>query len=251
MFKSVLYILYIDNMEWPNYVYRDFNIPQDELGEIEIVILPENKLHIQVNSLHQNYTMDYLIDCPAGQADVVVKYHECGIRSEAENIHAYSEGRLSEAWSPEEYDNLNLFTVITTILDKLTDDHRYYLGKNRNFSDFIYCYPEFVKDNPDLPYIKCNEIYGCALLEFTLENMKYVGLKNSDYVADEELITLYGEVNKDGLFTYDYPIISREMCKKYYDMTRGHNVRRIKLEPDSLEFIIDPNYSGDEVILRS
>jgi hypothetical protein len=201
-------------MEWSNYVYRDFNIPHDEPGEIEIIILPDNNLHVQINSLHQNYTMDYLIDCPAGQADLVVKYH----------------------------DNLNLFTVITTILDKLTDDHRYYLGKNRKFSDFIYCYPEFVKDNPDLPYIKYNEIYGWALLEFTQENMKYVGVKNSDYEADEELITLYGEVNKDGLFIYDYPIISREMCKKYYDMTRGHNVRRIKLEPDSLEFIIDPEF---------
>jgi hypothetical protein len=201
-------------MEWSNYVYRDFNIPHDEPGEIEIIILPDNNLHVQINSLHQNHTMDYLIDCPAGQADLVVKYH----------------------------DNLNLFTVITTILDKLTDDHRYYLGKNRKFSDFIYCYPEFVKDNPDLPYIKYNEIYGWALLEFTQENMKYVGVKNSDYEADEELITLYGEVNKDGLFIYDYPIISREMCKKYYDMTRGHNVRRIKLEPDSLEFIIDPEF---------
>lgn len=201
-------------MEWSNYVYRDFNIPHDEPGEIEIIILPDNNLHIQINSLHQNYTMDFQIDCPAGQADLVVKYH----------------------------DNLNLFTVITTILDKLTDDHRYYLGKNRKFSDFIYCYPEFVKDNTDLPYIKYNEIYGWALLEFTQENMKYVGVKNSDYEADEELITLYGEVNKDGLFIYDYPIISREMCKKYYDMTRGHNVRRIKLEPDSLEFIIDPEF---------
>ena len=28
----------------------------------------------------------------------------CGIRSGAEDIHAYSEGRLCEAWSPEEYD---------------------------------------------------------------------------------------------------------------------------------------------------
>ena len=227
-------------MEWPNYVYRDFNLPNNYYGEIEIVILPENKLHIQVNSLHQNYTLDYLIDCPAGQADIVVKYH---------------------------HNNLDLFTVITTILDKLTDDHRYYLGNNCKFSDFIYCYPEFVKDNPDLPYIQCNDIYGWALLEFTLENMKYVGVKTSDYAsrngsnagisvsysegrrrspeeydADEELITLYGDVNQDGMFTYDYPVISREMSKKYYDITRRHNVRRIKLEPDSLEYIIDPNF---------
>ena len=28
---------------------------------------------------------------------------ECGIRSVTEDIHAYSEGRLCEAWSPEEY----------------------------------------------------------------------------------------------------------------------------------------------------
>jgi hypothetical protein len=29
--------------------------------------------------------------------------YECGIRSGAKDIHAYSEGRLCEAWSPEEY----------------------------------------------------------------------------------------------------------------------------------------------------
>jgi hypothetical protein len=69
-------MFYIVNMEWPNYVYRDLNLPGDYYGEIEMVVLPDNTLHVQVNSLHQNYTMDYLIDCPAGQADVVVKYHE-------------------------------------------------------------------------------------------------------------------------------------------------------------------------------
>jgi len=86
-------------MKSPNFVYRDFNAPHDYYGEIEIYVLPNHTLHIVVNSLHQNYTMDYLIDCQAGQADVVVKYHE----------------------------NLDLFTVMSTILDKLTHDHQDYL----------------------------------------------------------------------------------------------------------------------------
>ena len=192
-------------MEWPNYVYRDFNLPGDYYGEIEIVVLPDNTLHVQVNSLHQNYTMDYLIDCPAGQADVVVKYHE----------------------------NLDLYTVITTVLDKLTDDHKYYLHNSKNSTDYIYCLPKFVEKNPHLPYITRNESGG-ALLAFTPENTKYE--------AREEYITLYGDVNKDGLFTYDYPVISREMTKEYYDLTRRHNVRRIKLDPESLEYMVDPEF---------
>ena len=200
-------------MEYPNYVYRDFNLPGDYYGEIEIVLLPGNKLHIQVNSLHQNYTLDYIIDCPGGQADVVVKYHE----------------------------NMNLYTVITTILDKLTDDHRYYLYNSKNSTDYIYCFPKFIENNPDLPYIKHNELGG-ALLAFIPENMKYVDVQKTDYETDKEYITLYGEVNANDLFTYDYPIISREMSKEYYDLTRGYNVRRVKLNPESLEYMIDPEF---------
>jgi len=201
-------------MESPNYVYRDFNLPGDYYGEIEVVVLPGNKLHVQVNSLHQNYTMDYLIDCPAGQADVVVKYHE----------------------------NMDLYTVITTILDKLTDDHRYYLYNSKISADYIYCFSNFVENNPDLPYITRNESGGGALLAFTPENMKYVDVRNTDYEAHEDYITLYGEVNNYGSFTYDYPVISREMTKEYYDLTRGHNVRRIKLDPESLEYVVDPEF---------
>jgi len=158
--------------------------------------------------------MDYLIDCQAGQADVVVKYHE----------------------------NLDLFTVMSAILDKLTLDHQYYLYNSKKSTDVIYCYPEFVKENPDLPYHPRDETGGSALLDFTVENMKYVGVNNSDYKADAENITIYGEVTEDGLFAYDYPVISREMDKKYYEMTRGHNVRRIKLDPESLEYMIDPEF---------
>ena len=233
-------------MEHPNFVYRDFNIPPGSFEEIEVVILPDNKLHIQVNSLHENLNgfEHYLQgpDGPCSQADLVVKYH----------------------------DNLDLFTTIITILDKLTDDHRYYLGKNRKFTDKIHCFSEFVKDNPDLPYIEYGDLQssdkfgkglsasslltskvvkppekfaGWASLEFTPENMKYVGVSNRNYEDNEKFIILYGEVNEDGLFTYDYPLISRGMDKKYYDITRGHNVLRITFNPGSYEYVIDPEFS--------
>jgi hypothetical protein len=213
-------------MEHPNFVYRDLNKPPSgSFEEIEVVILPDNKLHIQVNSLHENQNgFEHNLqgpDGPCSQADLVVKYH----------------------------DNLDLFTTITTILDKLTDDHRYYLGKNRKFTDKIHCFPEFVKDNPDLPYIEYGDLQssdkfaGWASLEFTPENMKYVGVSNRDYEDDEKLITLYGEVNEDGLFTYDYPLISRGMDQEYYDITRGHNVLRITFNPGSYKYVIDPEFS--------
>jgi len=32
------------------------------------------------------------------------------------------------------------------------------------------------------------------------------------------------------------------MTKEYYDLTRGHNVRRIKLDPESLEYVVDPEF---------
>lgn len=211
-------------MEHPNFVYRNFNTPQDDRGEIEIFILPDNKLHIQVDGLHENYGSPYDgIDGPCSQADLVVKY----------------------------YENLDLFTTITTILDKLTDDHRYYLGKNRKFTDLIHCFSKFVKDNSELPYIEYGDLQssdkftGWASLEFTPENMKYVGVSNRDYEDDKELITLYGEVNKDGLFTYDYPVISNNMGKEYYVLTRGHNVLRVQYEFDihNRKLIIDPTFS--------
>jgi hypothetical protein len=202
-------------------------MPHDELGEIEITILPDNKLHITVNSLHENINgYEHGMQGPDGpgcQADLVVKYQ----------------------------DNLDLFTVITTILDKLTDDHRYYLadylGNKRKYTDYIHCFPEFMKDNPDLPYIKYGDTdepdENGSKLEFTPENMKYMGVQDSVYEEIEDCITLYGEVNTNGIFSYDYPVISRNMSQKYYDITRGRNVLQITLDPETYEYIIDPEFN--------
>jgi hypothetical protein len=209
-------------MEYPNFVIRDFS----ELGEIQITILPDNKLHVMIRELHVNFN-GYKHgkqgpDGPGCQADLVVKYQ----------------------------DNFDLFTVITTVLDKLTDDHRYYLAEYLSYdckiSDCIHCFSEFVKDNPDLSYIEYgvqqSSNAGWASLEFSQENMKYVGV-HSGYKEFEDCITLYGEVNTNGIFSYDYPIISRDMDQKYYDITRGHNVRRITLDPETYEYIIDPEFN--------
>ena len=40
----------------------------------------------------------------------------CGIRRRVEDNHAYSEGRLCEAWSPEEYDNISMKSHAIKIL---------------------------------------------------------------------------------------------------------------------------------------
>ena len=60
----------------------------------------------------------------------------CGIHSRAEDIHAYSEGQFSEAWSPEEYDDASMYKSV--IIDKHTRDiYGFSPPKSVNISTFV------------------------------------------------------------------------------------------------------------------
>jgi DNA mismatch repair protein MutS len=64
----------------------------------------------------------------------------CGILSGAEDIHAYSEGRLSEAWSPEEYEDsswVQAYGLRHALIEKLQTQEHYvtndvFLGGDMN-----------------------------------------------------------------------------------------------------------------------
>ena len=217
-------------MKYPNIIERDFGFFEKiGIGSIIAKFLPNNTIYVRVKWLHDNISPDNWCDYD-DDADVVVKYPE----------------------------NVDLYQTVITIFDKLTEDHQFYL-RNKKYIDRIVCLPKFVKANPKLPYIKLSE-WGW-MLEFIPENMKYVNTADEIFISPvekmrkkyvntaEELfeatknnITIYGEVFDDGTFIYDYPVISRYMNKKYYDITRGKLVWCIKLNMETSEYEYDPKF---------
>lgn len=163
----------------PTYVYRDFRTTEKEdgtrggyywIGSIELFLLKNNIIQLQVEGLQDNEG----IDDAACQADVLVKYP----------------------------DNIPLYDVILTILNKITDDHSYrYIShldiekagitfplsaessqkmrEIRNYitwKDFIFCSNKVFNENPHLNRNNpSNATYsGSAWIEFNRENVKYL-----------------------------------------------------------------------------
>jgi len=172
----------------PTYIYRDFRITVNEddtrgdqywFGSIELFLLKNNIIQLQVEGLQDN---EY-IDGAACQADVLIKYP----------------------------DNIPLYDVILTILNKITDDHSYrYISQEyienaeitfplsaesaqkmremRNspttiatmnfitWKDFIICSNKVFNENPHLNRNNPrNASYcGSAWIEFNRENVKYL-----------------------------------------------------------------------------
>jgi hypothetical protein len=198
-------------MKYPNNIVREFGFfEKNGIGSINAKFLPNNTIYVKVNLLHDNISPDNWCDYN-GEADVVVKYPE----------------------------NVDLYQTVITIFDKLTEDHQFYL-RNKKYIDRIVCRQKFVQANPQLPYIKLYE-WGW-MLEFIPENMKYVNTAEELFEATKNNITIYGEVFDDGTFIYDYPVISRYMDKKYYDITRGKMVWCIKLNMETSEYEYDPKF---------
>ena len=204
-------------MKNPNIISRDFCLPGSQCnGELQATLLPDNTIHVQVSFLHEHYSPENECDGPAGQGDVVVKYPE----------------------------NADLYQTIMTIFNKLTEDHQFYLRDDRDkYIDSIFCFKEFVQANLQLPYIERNDEYGWGLLELVPENMKYLSTEDDVFEPyTDESITIYGEVFADGTFTYDNPVISRQMDKKYYEITRGKLVWCIKYNAKTKEYEYNPKF---------
>jgi hypothetical protein len=216
-------------MECPSLVFRDYyreHWNEEKrihfLASIELFVVSPIEIELQVEGLHENGQ----IDGTWTQAIVKIKY------------------------SP----NTNLYDVIKTILDKITYDYQYKLT-NASYKDLILCSNTLVEKHPE----KCNDgngtYMGCKWMEFCPENIQYVEYfkefyeKNGWHDDLDEFNIIYGEVtyNQDENkydFVYDYPIVSKDMPKEYYEITRGRNVWDIEYDSDTDTYYVDPkNYS--------
>jgi hypothetical protein len=178
---------------YENYIYRDFSYLDEEFrsgfyGHIEIWFHTD-LIQVQIDGLREN---------------------------EGENYHPQA---FMEIKYPE---NIPLYDLTTIILDKLTEDHKYCLGRLKH-RDFIFCCDDFVKEHPELCNFNRKEnLDGSIWMDFTRENMKYVTAKTLyERFLDDKDITIYGEIDLSGNFTYDYPVVGCGVDKEFYKMTRG------------------------------
>lgn len=217
-------------MEYSTYIYRDFNTKenikqrfnisdQDEnnelyngyIGEISVYPCKNNKLIVQIDGLHNNDD----IDENARQGILIIDYP----------------------------DNIPLYNVIKIILNKLTEDYKYYLHENVKYKDFILCSEQFAKENQPLCNFDISNNYtGGIWMDFTQNNMQYIKLCETIPLKKNNNIIHYGNLHQDGTFTYDYPIISEYMNQEYYKITRGYCVWDIIYDHVSKKYIIDKNW---------
>jgi hypothetical protein len=187
-------------------VYRDFH-PSDGsfLGNIELFVLPNNKIELQIMGLQDN---DYADD--GGQASVIIDYPS----------------------------NIHLYDIITTVLDKITEDHQYML-RGVNPRDFIVCSPNLIQKHPELVNFDTTaNTDGAPWMEFNRENVKYLGgCENCPSIEGGDSIIIYGNINQDGEFTYDYPIVSRAVDQEYYELTRGRCVWNIEYDSITRSYV--------------
>jgi len=159
-----------------------------------------------------------------------------------------------------------LYDVIMTIFNKITKDHEYKL-KNIKYNDFIICSNELSKKHPE----KCNydrkETYvGGDWMLITKESVQYVDCLKEGFIErenddnsnndDDDYINpennnniIRGKVeynqNNELEFTYDYPIISRDMPKEYYDLTRNRIVWDVQQDEETEKYYIKPYCFAD------
>lgn len=144
--------------------------------------------------------------------------------------------------------NACIYNLIMIIFDKLTKDHKYSLQiSDTKTHDVIICSDDFIKKYPE----KCNynieeTFVGGVWIPFNLENIKYLDCEkdNIDECSDNEFIILQGKVDYDKYgnleFKYDTPIISNNMSKEYYEITRGNRVWDIIMDKTTGKYKIEP-----------
>lgn len=176
-------------------IYRDFN-SEYFIGSIEVELMTNHRVQLTVEGLQENYPMDY----PCGQSDVRVTIID-----------------------------LPVYDAIVTILDQITEDYQYRI-RGQPYHDFVLCDDAFRRDHPELlselnistilkPYV------GGAWVPFTRETLPYLKIWRDDEVhqTESDEILLLGQVASSS-FTYDFPMISRDMSKEYYELTRGQRL---------------------------
>lgn len=103
--------------------------------------------------------------------------------------------------------SLSIYSVIYSVLDTLTQDHAPRTSPERGatFQDWV------VTEDRSLP--------------FTSETVNHLTMDTGPpckYSGD--VITLHGNIDAEGKFTYDAPIVSRGSSRRYYELTRGKKV---------------------------
>jgi len=116
-------------------------------------------------------------------------------------------------------DNDDLYQSINTVLDKISYDLHYkYTGDEPYHKDTIIHNHTEIK-NPNVWNREQKRNYTSLWLPFTRENMEHVSIeKLNDY---DDFTQIRGEVDKNGVFTYDYPIIDSCCSYKMYLDSRG------------------------------
>jgi hypothetical protein len=179
------------------YIMRDFTYNEDnddeskEYGDITIYVCKKNYLCITITNLHNSFHLY----CENDKAHMLVYYNE----------------------------NNDLFDIINTILDKLSHDiHYMHTGYANYHKDYI-CHNSDEIKNPNLWNTKKMIGYTLLWIPFTRENMEHVNFEDitDDEINDKNYALIRGEVDKNGVFTYDYPIVDDNCTYNMYLESRG------------------------------
>jgi hypothetical protein len=171
------------------YIYRDFDQGEQSFsGSIELFLLDRNRIKLIIDGLQDNSYIDY-----HSQAIVIIDYPKM----------------------------IPLYNIIQTILDKITEDHRYKLRDNIH-KDFI------------IRKTSC----GSSRMDFNQETIQYLSsdnmLDNTNF--EDDSIILNGSISEDGSLKYDYPIVGLGVDQEYYRVTRGKRVWDIGYDEDTQRY---------------
>jgi len=189
------------------------------IGYIDAYLINNNTIELLIEGLHKN---GYYVD--DGQAIVIIDYPK----------------------------NAHIYDVIITIFDKLIEDHEYKF-KNIKYKDVIICSDELLEKHPE----KCNYDRGETYVEaewipFTKDTVKYVDYKKESILQgvdtnDMNVIRGKVEYNQENQleFTYDDPIVSIDMSKEYYEITRKRIVWDIERDQKTMKYYVKPYCFAD------
>jgi hypothetical protein len=196
------------------YIYRDFNrepcpdgsgtrLSNMYFGSIIVDVLTGHRLQAVVEGLQENGNHVTPIDYPCGQGILQITVHP----------------------------DVDIYDAIMAVLDKLTADHTKLVTRGAIHQDFLVCSDALVRAHPELcrDDEACQPHIGGPYMLFTRETLKYVDVYDDSKDADEDrgFLVLEGAVDASGQFTYDYPVISSTMPRKYYELTRGKPVWKV------------------------
>ena len=192
-----------------SYIYRNCSRPGGFTGDMRLYMLHNHQFYVQVEGLHQNGLYGcYEPIC--SQADVMIDM------------------------DPLLIERKSMYDIVQIILNKITHDHQYIIRENP-VDDYVVL-DEFantivsLRDTPgNLSSLICdvnNEIGHH--LKLTRENFHHVDVCNIEEwigILNENQVVIRGQIDADGNFTYDYPIVGRDVSREYYEDTRGKCVQ--------------------------